>query len=162
MALPRPIIESDAAMTHALRLLRGVCQLAGPFALIDDAQASLQREGVIAAVKRHDSATLFDWLMNELSYQGISDRIAEQYLDQHGNITWADVEFALTNKPSCPKLGGYWLFYDCGYQKWSGSCAEPDHIPACPLPRHPLRNGRLNQTARTACSCSFAILPAAI
>ena len=141
------MIESDAAMIHALRLVRGVCQLAGPFALIDDVRASLKREGVVAAVNQHDSATLFDWLMNELSYQGISDRIAEQYLDQHGNITWADVEFALTNKPSCSQLGGYWLFFDCQYQKWSGSCAEPDHIPACPLPRHPLRNGRLNQTA---------------
>ena len=109
------MIESDAAMTHALRLVSGVCQLAGPFALIDDAQASLQREGVIAAVNRHDTASLFDWLMNTLSYQGISDRIAEQYLDQHGNITWADVEFALTNKPSCSKLGGYWVFFDCRY-----------------------------------------------
>src|ERR1035437_9646101 len=114
MALPRTIIETDAAMIHALRLVRGVCQLAGPFALIDDAQASLQRQGVVAAVNQHDSATLFDWLMNELSYQGISDRIAEQYLDQHGNITWADVELVLMNKQSCPKLGGYWLLYDCG------------------------------------------------
>ncbi len=26
-------------------------------------------------------------------------------------------------------------------------CAEPGHIDGCPLPRHPLRNGRLNQMA---------------
>jgi hypothetical protein len=25
--------------------------------------------------------------------------------------------------------------------------AEPDHFPACPLPTHDLRNGRLNQAA---------------
>src|ERR1039457_1933700 len=110
MAQPRPTIESDAAMTHALRLVRGVCQLAGPFALIDDAQASLQREGVIAAVNRHDSATLFDWLMNTLSYQGIANNIAQQYLDQHGNVTWAEIETPLSQQPTCPKLGGYWLF----------------------------------------------------
>ena len=27
------------------------------------------------------------------------------------------------------------------------TCAEPDHIDACPLPTHRLRNGRLNQLA---------------
>src|SRR5207253_8140540 len=32
-------------------------------------------------------------------------------------------------------------------RKGSGSCASPKHQPACPLPRHDLRNGRLNQTA---------------
>src|ERR1019366_2666141 len=132
MAQPRPISESEAAMIHALRLVRGVCQLAGPFALIDDVRASLKRQGVVAAVNQHDSATLFDWLMNELSYQGISDRIAEQYLDQHGNITWADVEFALTNKPSCPKLGGYWLFLIAGIR--SGLAAAPSQIICLRVP----------------------------
>ena len=54
---------------------------------------------------------------------------------------------ALTRRPSCPKLGGYWLFDDCRYEKGSGLCSEPRHLPQCPLPRHRLRNGRLNQTA---------------
>lgn len=134
-------------MTHAERLVRGVCQLAGPIAFVDEVRASLRRQGVITAVNRHDTAILFNWLMTTLSYQGISDRIAEQYIDQHGNVTWTDVDLALKNNPSCPKLGGYWLFYDCRYQKWAGTCAEPDQLPTCPLPRHPLRNGRLNQTA---------------
>jgi hypothetical protein len=49
--------------------------------------------------------------------------------------------------PSCPKLHGYWRFYDCRYRKGAGSCAEPGHIGACPLPRQPLRNGHLNQMA---------------
>src|SRR5262249_47256379 len=48
---------------------------------------------------------------------------------------------------SCPKLQSYWHFHDCGYRKIAGTCNEPDHFPACPLPLHPLRNGRLNQTA---------------
>jgi hypothetical protein len=30
--------------------------------------------------------------------------------------------------------------------KVSRTCAEPDHIRRCPLPKHHLRNGRLNQT----------------
>jgi hypothetical protein len=44
-------------------------------------------------------------------------------------------------------LACYWAFEGCGYRKGSGSCANPEHQPACPLPRHDLRNGRLNQTA---------------
>jgi hypothetical protein len=36
---------------------------------------------------------------------------------------------------------------DCRYHKGPDACSEPGHIDACPLPRHPLRNGRLNQMA---------------
>jgi hypothetical protein len=49
--------------------------------------------------------------------------------------------------PTCPKLKTYWQFNGCRYDKISRTCAEPDHIEACPLPSHDLRNGRLNQTA---------------
>ena len=49
--------------------------------------------------------------------------------------------------PICPKLKSYWHFYDCRYDKISGTCSEPDHIDGCPLPSHQLRNGRLNQMA---------------
>jgi hypothetical protein len=66
---------------------------------------------------------------------------------QHGSVRWSDIAEALSRRPSCPKLGGYWRFYDCRYQRGSDTCAEPSHIDACPLPRHPLRNGRLNQMA---------------
>ena len=66
---------------------------------------------------------------------------------EHGSVRWADIAEELSRPPSCPKLGGYWRFYDCRYHKGSGTCAEPGHIDACPLPRPPLRNGRLNQMA---------------
>ena len=66
---------------------------------------------------------------------------------QHGTVRWSDIAEALSRRPSCPKLGGYWRFYDCRYHKGSDTCSEPGHIDACPLPRHPLRNGRLNQMA---------------
>jgi hypothetical protein len=107
----------------------------------------LRRQGLSQAVKEHDTAAIFDWLMEALSYQGISDTIAADYIDKHGTVAWADIAAALAQHPSCPKLGGYWLFYDCGYQKASGTCDEPRHLAACPLPPLPLRNGRLNQTA---------------
>ena len=49
--------------------------------------------------------------------------------------------------PSCRKLQTYWDYAGCRYDKGSFTCAEPDHIDACPVPRPRLRNGRLNQTA---------------
>jgi hypothetical protein len=48
---------------------------------------------------------------------------------------------------SCRLLRTYWHFDGCRYEKGSFSCSEPDHIEACPVPKHRLRNGRLNQTA---------------
>ena len=139
--------QRDHAMTHALSLVDMVCRLAGPFAFVDEGRTALKRQGILAAVRRHDTPILFDWLMTVLSYQGIADRVARQYLRAHGNVTWAEIDRALTRGPSCTKLAGYWLFYDCGYGKGSGICTEPAHIAGCPLPTHMLRNGGLNQTA---------------
>ena len=82
-----------------------------------------------------------------LSYQGVSDSIAYGYMERHGRVRWHDIANALADQPSCPKLTCYWAFEGCGYRKGSGSCANPEHQPGCPLPRHDLRNGRLNQTA---------------
>ena len=48
---------------------------------------------------------------------------------------------------SCPKLKSYWHFHGCRYEKASRTCTEPEHIGACPLPSHDLRNGHLNQAA---------------
>ena len=134
-------------MRHALRVVQCACRLAGPFDFVDEGRADLSRRGVTAAVRRHDTPALFDWLMEILSFQGIADRVAKQYLHTHGNIEWSDVGRALKRKPSCPKLGGFWLFDGCRYEKGSGTCCELGHIAGCPLPKHMLRNGRLNQTA---------------
>jgi hypothetical protein len=91
---------------------------------------------------------LFDHLVSALSYQGISDQVAEAYIERYGSATWADIRAKLVQGASCPKLRrSYWHFHGCRYDKVSGTCAEPDHIEACPLPTHYLRNGRLNQMA---------------
>src|SRR5438045_9470291 len=67
-------------------------------------------------------------------------------MEQHGRIRWQDIAATLADQPSCPKLKGYWLFEDCGNRKNTDTCANPQHRPDCPLPRHDLRNGRLDQT----------------
>ena len=140
-----PQAANRSALDHAIRLIHRVCCLAGSAHFIDEIRTD--NRGLRAAIERHDTPALFDWLMTTLSYQGVSDRVAHDYMEQYGRVTWHEIERALATKPSCPKLQSYWQFYDCGYHKTSGACAEPDYIDQCPLPTHPLRNGRLNQTA---------------
>jgi hypothetical protein len=138
LALPDP-----AALDYATRLIHQVCCFAGPFDLI----AEFRDQDLIAAVAHHDTAALFDRLMHDFSFQGISDQIAANYMARYGQATWRSVRKNLAKKPSCPKLQTYWAFHGCRYEKTSGTCAEPDHIASCPLPNHHLRNGHLNQLA---------------
>src|SRR5580704_17865211 len=72
-----------SAIDHAVRVVHSVCCLSGSASLIDDIRADLRAEGIPSAVQRHDTATLFDWLMAALSYQGISDQVAYGYRERH-------------------------------------------------------------------------------
>jgi hypothetical protein len=139
--------EQGLAIDHAVRLIHAVCGLAGSPSLLDEIRAELRAEKVRAAIRHHNTAAVFDWLMAGLSYQGISNQVAHDYMERHGRATWRDIDQKLGHDVSCPKLKSYWHFHDCRYDKVSRTCAEPDHIRRCPLPKHVLRNGRLNQTA---------------
>ena len=136
-----------AAIDHAIRVIYRVCCLAGSPNLIDEIRADLDADRVRAAMRKRDTGPVFDWLISALSYQGISDRIADNYMEQHGYLQWRDINEKLARGATCPKLKSYWQFYDCHYTKLRRTCAELDHISRCPLPTHDLRNGRLNQTA---------------
>ena len=134
------------ALDHAVVLIDTVCVIAGSEDLIaapnDRSSARLR-----SAITRHDTALLFDRLIEAFSYQGISDQVALTYMNQHGRVRWRDIERTLAGSFGCTKLQSYWAFHSCGYEKGSRTCAEPDHIGLCHLPRFDLRNGRLNQTA---------------
>jgi len=106
-----------------------------------------RQEGLAAAVQRHDNMMLFDWLAETFSYQGISNRAAMTYMQQHGRLRAHDIVAGFSRKSSCPKLRSYWHFERCGYSKAERICSEPRHFSNCPLPTHDLRNGRLNQTS---------------
>jgi hypothetical protein len=121
--------------------------LAGCSSFVDDAHDNLVNNGVQNAIETHNTPVLFDWMVRAFSFQGIADAIAADYMDKHGALTWTALAADLDAGPACPKLQSYWQFYDCGYRKGSGTCNEPELLPGCPLSRHPLRNGRLNQTA---------------
>ena len=51
-----------SSLDQGARLVRHICQNAGARSLIDDARVGLARHGVIAAVQRHDTPAIFDWL----------------------------------------------------------------------------------------------------
>jgi hypothetical protein len=144
---PPKIRNQTAAIDHAVRVIYRICCLAGSANLIDKIRADLDAEGVRAAMRERDTAAVFDWLIAALSYQGIADQIAYDYMEEHGYVRWDDINKKLAHGASCPKLKSYWHFHGCRYTKLGRSCAEPDHISRCPLPTHDLRNGHLNQLA---------------
>lgn len=123
-------------LAYALKIVHATCCLAGSASYLDDIRADLRDCGISRAVRDHDAPVLFDWLVEALSFQGISDAVAAGYMDQQGSVRWAEIAEALSQSPSCPKLGGYWRFYACRYRKGSRTCSEPGHFDACPLPRH--------------------------
>jgi hypothetical protein len=143
----RPQAEKQSPLEHATQLIFRVCQVAGSSSFVDDARESLAADDIQTAVRNRDTAVLFDWLVATLSYQGIADQVAFDYMERHGQATWQTIASDLRRGPTCPKLKSYWHFHDCRYNKTRYTCAEPDHLPGCPLPNHWLRNGRLNQTA---------------
>jgi hypothetical protein len=142
-AAGKPAHPDPVAIDYAIRVIHQVCCFAGSFDLLEE----FRNQDLSAAVKRRDSTVLFDRLMYEFSFQGISDQIAIDYMHRHGQATWRSVRKNLAKRPSCPKLQTYWHFHGCRYEKTSRTCAEPDHIAGCPLPTHRLRNGHLNQLA---------------
>src|SRR5947209_8279734 len=87
-----PPTKGRSALAHATRLIHRVCCLAGEPNLIDEIRTD--NSAIRSAIKQRDTAALFDWLMAMLSYQGISDRVAYGYMEQHGRVRWHEIEHA--------------------------------------------------------------------
>jgi hypothetical protein len=139
-------VQSDG-YAYAYRIIHTVCCLAGASSFVDDAHNNLVNEGVLGAIETHNTPVLFDWMVRAFSFQGIADAIAADYMEKHGALTWAAIGADLAVGPACPKLQSYWQLHACGYRKGSRTCNEPELLSGCSLPKHLLRNGRLNQTA---------------
>src|SRR5215208_185114 len=101
-------------LKYALEMIQSVCRLAGSFSLIDDIRQELAADGVLDAVNDNNSERLFDWLVAILSLQGISDAVANSFMDRHGRLSHQHVAKSLQAEPSCPKLQSYWHFDKCG------------------------------------------------
>jgi len=96
----KPISLDTAAVDHAVRIIHQVCCFAGSFDLLDE----FRDDALRAAVERHDTPALFDRLIHDFSFQGISDEIAENYMRRHGQATWRSVQKNLAREPSCPNI----------------------------------------------------------
>lgn len=104
--------------------------------------------GLTAAVRSRDTPELFDWLMDYFSMQGVSDYVATQYLNDHGNAEYTPLAKLMAEvQDPCEKLRSFDAFIGCGYSKYRQSCNKPELFSACPLPKLPLRKGQLNQAA---------------
>lgn len=132
--------------TSTLTLVETLCELAGPQNMLDDVRLGMSESGIARAVDGHDTDSIYDWLMEMVSYQGVSDAVATGYMQQHGRPRSIDVSIQRTTS-SCHKLNSFWQYEGCGFHKGSRTCSEPEHIDHCPVPRLNLRNGRLNQSA---------------
>src|SRR5215216_1848609 len=104
---PKSARSHQHRMAYATELILQTCRASlDPFYL-RRLRTDLTRTGIKAAVATHDTPALFGWLMDLLSYQGVSDAVAWTYMEQHGRITWASIETALNQSPPCPKLKSY-------------------------------------------------------
>lgn len=116
---------------------------AAPATYLIDIRTSLAADGILSAVARRDTPTIFEWLVGIIQFQGISDRNAAAFTAKHGMVGWDDVAAALGADFSCQRLTSFWHFHGCAYRKATRTCAEPQHISRCPIPVHPARKGAL-------------------
>lgn len=138
--------RSDIPWTHLCIVTEPALALA-PATFLSDLRTDLTSKGITQAVAAHASGPIFDWIMGLVPLQGISDQVASRYADQHGSVSHTEISAALSFSPGCRRLASYWHFEECGYRKVGQTCAESDHLAACPLPVPRLRKGSLNQAA---------------
>jgi hypothetical protein len=134
-----------ATIREAVGLVQTVCRRPANKHYLDRTAQDVD-ESLGRAVESHDTARIYDWLVSGYSYQGISDRIAAEYIHRHGNASWPLLESVLRyHHCRCPKLGGFEAYSGCGYRKAANTCSNPSALPACPVAHLPLRKGDLNQ-----------------
>ena len=72
-------------MDQLIRQVRELAAIGAPLFSLADLRSRCAANGTSAAVRDHDTPALFDWLAEVLSYQGVSDALAERYMDEHGS-----------------------------------------------------------------------------
>ena len=96
-------------------------------------------------MRKRDTAAVFDWLIAALSYQGISDQIAYDYMEQHGYVQWMISKTC--PRRHLPQAQELLAFQSLRLHQAASDLHRARSHRRCPLPTHDLRNGRLNQTA---------------
>jgi hypothetical protein len=57
-------------LAYAIKIVHATCCLAGSKSYLDDIRADLGQCGVIRAARDHDTAAIFDWLIEIMSFRG--------------------------------------------------------------------------------------------
>ena len=136
-----------SGLAHLARVAATTLHLA-PVNFVQEIAARLAEAGIQDAVRQRDSAAIYDQHLRPiLSLQGVSNEVARGWDERHGGVHWAQIDKALRAGPSCPRLRSYWHFAQCGFSKGRRTCAEPLHLPHCPVPRLPARKGALAQAS---------------
>ena len=138
--------ENKKDWAYAVNMVETVTWLAGRPDYLDELREAVDSLKLFDGSTRARSGRLFEWLAGAMSYQGISDSVARDYMVDHGAPRWASIARDVKNG-SCSLLNSYWHFHGCGYRKSAHTCAMPHLIKTCPLPAHEFRNGNLNQLA---------------
>jgi hypothetical protein len=137
-----------SSIDEAVGLVSDVVRQAELSDYLEDTRDQAVRSGLADAVARRDTPALYDWLIESFSFQGVSDRVAWTYIATHGNATWGAIEASIeVSRCRCPRLGSFEAYQGCRYRKSLRTCAEPNFIHRCPVPKLPLRKGDLNQLA---------------
>ena len=137
--------KSPELPLRIVRIIAGLPENAGLFGRL---RQHMIDAGISAAVTDHDNRRLYAALMMTFQYQGISDAIADQYVETHGNVDFDGIAMSLERPGKlCPKLSHFDEFRHCGYTKSTKTCANQSKLAKCPLPKWPLRKGPINQTA---------------
>src|SRR5665213_3668674 len=97
-----------STIDQVVALVTAICQMPGNETFIRDTNRAAKAGGLREVVSTRDTPALFDWLVDSFSYQGISDRIAADYIAAHGNASWWEIESALgAHTCPCPKLRSF-------------------------------------------------------
>ncbi len=86
-------------MAYARSLMLQACRASPDPTYLKRMRTELSQQGIGTAVARHNTPALFDWLIDAMSYQGVSDAIAWTYMDQHGRVCFSDIDQALGTRP---------------------------------------------------------------
>lgn len=138
--------ESREAWRHCLAVVRPALLLA-PQSYLRNVCDRLSADGIQAAVARHDTPVIFDWIVRLLARQGISNSAAEAFLERNGSPTSADIEERMAHSAFCPRLRSYWQFESCAFRRSAATCNSPHHLVDCPVATIPARKGALAEAA---------------
>ena len=99
----------------AAKLILDLLTLEDSRRLLANADRRIFAAGLKPMLRERDTPSLYGWLMEVFSFQGISDAIAADYLARHGNAEWQEIDRHLRrSRPLCPKLSSFEAFKD-GY-----------------------------------------------